>query len=80
MQTLQVRIPDMVTLCEYKSERPYLFQFEPYLGKKLTKISPHGLYFDVVSRLTHSVHGSNARIFTDSLYSSCKLFLFFVQT
>ena len=57
-------------------EQPYLFQFEPYLGKKLMKISPHGLYFDVVSRLTHSVRGSNARIFTDSAYSSCKLFLF----
>ena len=65
------------SLCEsINPEQPYLFQFEPYLGKKLTKISPHGLYFDVVSRLTHSVCGSNARIFTDSLYSSCKLFLF----
>ena len=30
----------------------------------------------MVSRLTHSVCGSNARIFTDSAYSSCKLFLF----
>ena len=57
-------------------KRPYLFRFEPYLGKKLTKISHHGLYFDVVNRLTHSLHGSNARIFTDSAYSSCKLFLF----
>ena len=57
-------------------EWPYLFRFEPYLGKRLTKISLHGLYFDVVTRLTHSLCGSNARIFTDSAYSSCKLFLF----
>ena len=57
-------------------ERPYLFRFEPYLGKKLTKVSRHGLYFDVVNRLTHNMRGSNARIFTDSAYSSCKLFLF----
>ena len=57
-------------------QRPYLFQFEPYLGKKYMKVSKHGLFFDVVNRLTQSICGSNATIFTDSAYSSCKVFMF----
>ena len=57
-------------------QRPYLFQFEPYLGKKYTKVGQHGLFFDVVNRLTQSICGSNATIFTDSAYMSCKLFMF----
>ena len=57
-------------------QRPYLFQFEPYLGKKYTKVSQHGLFFDVVNKLTQSIRGSNATIFTDSAYMSCKLFMF----
>ena len=33
-------------------QNPYLLQFIPYMGKKNTKVSPHGLYFDVVNSLT----------------------------
>ena len=42
--------------CDSKfAERPYLIQFEPYLGKRFTKASKHGLFFDIVSRLTYSL-------------------------
>ena len=61
------------------ADKPYLYQFKPYLGKKLTKISKHGLYFDVLNRLTYSLRGSNARIYTDSAYSSCKAALFLLK-
>ena len=60
-------------------EKPYLYQFEPYLGKKLTKVSKHGLYFDVVNQLTYSLRGSNTRVYTDSAYSSCKVALFLLK-
>ena len=60
-------------------DKPYLYQFEPYLGKKLTKISKHGLYFDVLNRLTYSLRGSYARIYTDSAFSSCKAALFLLK-
>ena len=60
-------------------DKPYLYQFQPYLGKKLTKISKHGLYFDVLNRLTYALRGSYARIYTDSAYSSCKAALFLLK-
>ena len=60
-------------------ERPYLFQFEPYLGKKNSKISKHGLFFDIINRLTYSLRGTNVRLYTDSAYSSCKTALFLLQ-
>ena len=66
--------------CDSKfAERPYLIQFEPYLGKKFTKVSKHGLFFDVVNRLTYSLRGTNVRLYTDSAYSSCKTALFLLQ-
>ena len=66
--------------CDSKfPERPYLIQFEPYLGKKFTKVSKHGLFFDVVNRLTYSLRGTNVRVYTDSAYSSCKTALFLMQ-
>ena len=55
------------------------FPDKPHLGKKLTKISKHGLYFDVLNRLTYSLRGSYARIYTDSAYSSCKAALFLLK-
>ena len=63
--------------CDSESpQKPYLLQFEPYLGRKLTKVSEHGLYFDVVNRLTRSLRGSNVKLYTDNAYSSCKLAIF----
>ena len=56
-----------------------MIQFEPYLGKKFTKVSKHGLFFDVVNRLTYSLRGTNVRVYTDSAYSSCKTALFLMQ-
>ena len=50
---------------------------------KNTKVSPHGLYFDVANSLTKSLRGTNTRLYTDHAYSSIKLFsksiLCFVQ-
>ena len=57
-------------------QNPYLLQFIPYMGKKNTKVSPHGLYFDVVNSLTKSIRGTNTRLYTDNAYSSVKLFTF----
>ena len=57
-------------------QNPYLLQFIPYIGKKNTKVSPHGLYFDVVNSLTKSIRGTNTRLYTDNAYSSIKLFTF----
>ena len=57
-------------------QNPYLLQFIPYMGKKNTKVSPHGLYFDVVHSLTKSIRGTNTRLYTDNAYSSVKLFTF----
>ena len=33
-------------------DQPYLLSFIPYLGKKHTKVSKNGLFFDVVQELT----------------------------
>ena len=57
-------------------QNPYLLQFIPYMGKKNTKVSPHGLYFDVVNSLTKSIRGTNTRLYTDNAYSMVKLFTF----
>ena len=46
------------------------------MGKKNTKVSPHGLYFDVVNSLTKSIRGTNTRLYTDNAYSMVKLFTF----
>ena len=63
--------------CDSESpQKPYLLQFIPYLGKKHTKVSKHGLYFDVVNALTKSLRGTNVRLYTDNAYSSLKLFKF----
>ena len=53
---------------------PYLLSFIPYLGKKYTKVSKYGLYFDVVNELTKPMRGSNVRLYTDSAYSSIRTF------
>ena len=60
-------------------QRPYLLQFIPYLGKKHTKVSKHGLFFDVMNELTKSLRGSNARLYTDSAYGSVKIALFLMK-
>ena len=66
--------------CDSKfAERPFLIQFEPYSGKQFTKASKHGLYFDIVNRLTYSLRYTNVRLYTDSAYSSCKTALFLLQ-
>ena len=63
--------------CDSKTpQNPYLLQFIPYLGKKNTKVSPYGLYFDVVNSLTKSIRGTNTRLYTDNTYSTVKLFTF----
>ena len=40
------------------------------------KVSKHGLYFDVVNRLTELIRGHNVKLFCDNLYSSLSLFSF----
>ena len=64
------------SLCDSKSsDSCYLLQFEPYFGKSHTVVSRHGLYFDVVNRLTKLVRGHNVKLFCDNLYSSLPLFV-----
>ena len=64
------------SLCDSKSsDSCYLLQFEPYFGKRHTVVSRHGLYFDVVNRLTKLVRGHNVKLFCDNLYSSLPLFV-----
>ena len=50
----------------------YCQQFEFYLGAKLSKPSGKGLYFDIIDRLTKSLHNTNARVFFDNAYTSVK--------
>ena len=62
-------------LCDSKkSETCYLLRFEPYFGKRYTKVSENGLYYDVVMRLAELVKGKNVKLFCDNLYSSIFLF------
>ena len=64
------------SLCDSKSsDSCYLLQFEPYFGKRHTVVSRHGLYFDVVNRLTKLIRGHNVKLFCDNLYSSLLLFV-----
>ena len=57
--------------CDAKNSRScYLFQFEPYMGKKHTTVSKRGLYHDVVFRLCSGLKGSNVKLFFDNLYTS----------
>ena len=51
----------------------YLQQFEIYLGSKETKVSPNGLYFDIVDQLTKQLRGENHQVFFDNLYTSLPL-------
>ena len=57
-------------------EWPYLLSFIPYLGKKHTKVSKNGLFFNVMQELTKPMRGSNVRLYTDSAYTSIKTFLY----
>ena len=58
------------------ADKPYLLSFIPYLGKKHTKVSRNGLFFDVVQELTKPMRGSCVRLYTDSAYTSLKTFLY----
>ena len=40
------------------------------------KVSKHGLYFDVVNRLTELIRGHNVKLFCNNLYTSLPLFCF----
>ena len=65
------------SLCDGNDiEKPYLLSFSPYLGKKHTKVSKYGLYFDVVQKMTKPLRGSNVRLYTDSAYSSVRNLLY----
>ena len=58
---------------------PYLLKFIPYLGKKYTSVSKNGLYFDVVTKLTEPMRGSNVRLYTDSAYTSIKTYTYLMK-
>ena len=57
------------------NDNGYLQQFEIYLGSKETKVSPNGLYFDIVDRLTKQLWGKYHQVFFDNLYSSIPLMM-----
>ena len=57
-------------------DKPYLLAFSPYLGKKYTKVSKYGLYFDVMKEMTKSMRESNVKLYTDSAYSSVRNLLY----
>ena len=53
------------------SDTGYLQQFELYLGKRGTQAkSVHGIYFDIINRLTFRLRGKNHRVWFDNLYTS----------
>ena len=53
------------------SDSGYLQQFELYLGKRGTVAkSIHGVYFDIINRLTFRLRGKGHRIWFDNLYTS----------
>ena len=59
------------------SESGYLQEFELYLGKEGTRAkSRHGVYFDVVKRLTAKITGRNHRLWMDNLYIGVPILLF----
>ena len=52
----------------------YLQQFEVYLGRHGTQAtSQHGVYFDVIDRLTKPLRNKQHRIWFDNLYTSVPL-------
>ena len=56
------------------SNSAYLHQFDVYLGKSGNRtVSTNGLYFDVVDKLTESLHGGNHHVYFDNLYTSVPL-------
>ena len=58
------------------SDSGYLQQFEIYLGKRGTVAkSSHGVYFDIINRLTFRLRGKNHRIWFDNLYTSVPVLL-----
>ena len=58
------------------SDSGYLQQFEIYLGKRGTeRKSIHGIYFDIINRLTFRLRGRNHRIWFDNLYTSVPVLL-----
>ena len=60
--------------CDSRNSKScYLFRFEPYMGKKHTPVSKHGLYHDVVYRLCSDIKGSNVKLYFDNLYNSLVL-------
>ena len=59
--------------CNYNG---YLQQFEIYLGNKETKVSPNGLYFDIVNQLTKRLRGKKHQVFFDNLYTSVPLMVY----
>ena len=66
--------------CDSESpQKPYLISFIPYLGKKFTKVSKYGLFFDVVTKLTEPMRGSNVRLYTDSAYSHLRTFTYLMK-
>ena len=71
--------PYMVSLLQYQPTETLPVSIQTIFGQKYTKVSEHGLFFDVVNRLTQSIGGSNTTIFTDSTYMSCKVLCFFTS-
>ena len=57
----------------------YCQQFEFYLGAKLTKSSKKGLYYDVIDRLTRSLHNTNAQVYFDNAYTSVSTLIMLQQ-
>ena len=56
------------------SNSAYLHQFDVYLGRSGNRTdSTNGLYFDVVDKLTESLHGGNHHVYFDNLYTSVPL-------
>lgn len=51
------------------SKTGYMYQFEVYLGKRGPKPGPHGIYYDIVSRLSRPIRGANMKVITDNLYT-----------
>ena len=48
----------------------YMQQFQIYVGFKITKTSNNGLYLNVVNSLTKPLHGTYARVDSDTAYTS----------
>ena len=55
-------------------EKQYIFAFDIYRGKRCTRVSEHGLTFDVVTALVRPLQGMGYHVFTDNFYTSPTLF------